>query len=78
MLTYVYAHFPKLIITKAVIVMCMIAMVVLEVHSSSVRKPFKNQIVRTVRYGESHAHVAGLVATECATIYQSHLPRKCV
>jgi hypothetical protein len=53
MLTYVYAHFPELIITKAVIVTYIIAMVVLKVHLSSVRKPPKNQIVRIVRYGDA-------------------------
>ena len=54
MLTYVYAHFPKLVITKAVIVMYMymVAMLVLEVHLSSVGNPSKNQMVRTVRYGD--------------------------
>lgn len=36
MLTYVYAHFPKFIITKADIVMYMIAVLVLEVRLSSV------------------------------------------
>ena len=60
MLTHVYARFPKLIITKAVIVMYMIAMVVLEVHLSSVRKPFKNQIVRTVRYGDDSPRLANV------------------
>jgi hypothetical protein len=45
MLTYVYAHFPNLIITKEVIVMYMIAVLVLEVHLFSVGNPCKNQIV---------------------------------
>jgi len=50
--------FPELIITKAVIVMYMIAVLVLEVHFPTVGNPSKNQIVRAVRYGDDSLRLA--------------------
>jgi hypothetical protein len=42
MLTCAYAHSPELVITKAVVVMYMIAVLVLEVHLPSVGISSKN------------------------------------
>ena len=78
MLTYVfvYAHFPMLIITKPIIVMFMIAVLVLEVHLPSDKNPSKNQVVRTVRYGDDSLRLANvcpmltsLASAEYATIH---------
>ena len=45
MLMYVYAHF----ITKVVAVMYMVAVLVPEVHLSSIRNPSENQMVKTIK-----------------------------
>jgi hypothetical protein len=74
MITYVYAHFPKMIITKTVIVMYMIAVLVLEVHLSSVENPPKNQIVRTVKYGDESLRLADVCPMPTSLNRVCHYP----
>jgi hypothetical protein len=64
-----------MIITKTVIVMYMIAVLVLEVHLSSVGNPPKNRIVRTVkRYGDESLRLADVCPMPTSLNRVCHYP----